>query len=248
MFPLLFLLCVLPFLLNKARKSLRRTWLCAFFLPSSLFLSPECARQTRLASNRNPPASTSRVLGLKMCTAISALCLSKGCIWCHAMSRPDFTSSLPMDRHLTSWVVLCYSIKMHWTLFSFPKSTRICLCVFMSQHVREVRVNPLQEALSFHHLSLEAELGSSNLAASAFVCWAVSSISITPFSGPGFLRLQGKLKGKGKSFFSWSFIAEKKWPNLKWELMASQSVGDKEEGFLPWDLCEQGPWWKGGLR
>lgn len=130
--------------------------LCLFF-PSSLFLPPECARQTRLASNRNPPASASRVLGLKACAAVSALCLSKGCIWYHAMSRPDFRSSFPMDRHLTPRVVLCYSIKMHRTLLSFPKSTRICLCVFMPQHVREVRVYPLQRSL-LHHLSLGAEL------------------------------------------------------------------------------------------
>lgn len=202
----------------------------SFVLPSSLFLPPECARQTKLASNRNPPASASRVLGLKVCAAISALCLSKGCIWCHAMSRPDFTSSFPMGRHLTPRVVLCYSIKIHWTLLSFPKSTRICLRVFMPQHVREVRVP------------------TAAFSPSTIWVWGLSCLfhQHNTFLGPGFLMVQGKLTGKGKSLFSWSFIVKKV---TQFEMGTDgQSVGDKEEGFLPWDLCEQGSWRKEGLK
>lgn len=201
----------------------------SFVLPSSLFLPPECARQTRLASNRNPPASASRVLGLKACAAISALCLSKGCMWCHAMSRPDFTSSFPMGRHLTPRVVLCYSIKFTEHCFPFQKA-HVCLRVFMPQHVREVRVP------------------TAAFSPSTIWVWGLSCLfhQHHTFLGPGFLMVQGKLTGKGKSLFSWSFIVKKV---TQFEMGTDgQSVGDKEEGFLPWDLCEQGSWRKEGLK
>lgn len=73
------------------------------------------------------------------------------------------------------------------TAFLSKKHTYLFVCVFMPQHVREVRVYPLQRSL----LPPFESGGSSCL-----------FHQHCTFLGPGFLMVQGKLTGKGKSFFS----------------------------------------------